>query len=78
MTVQQQVLKELEEVPPEAQETILKFIRFFKNEIFISAKKKQRRKRVNALLDVDKIVIDTGISDLADQHDHYLYGVPKK
>lgn len=22
--------------------------------------------------------IDTGISDLAQQHDHYLYGVPKK
>jgi predicted DNA-binding antitoxin AbrB/MazE fold protein len=22
--------------------------------------------------------IDTGIADLAQQHDHYLYGVPKK
>ena len=22
--------------------------------------------------------IDTGVSDLAQQHDHYLYGVPKK
>lgn len=78
MTVQQQVIKELKEVPPEAQETILKFIRFFKNEMLISAKKKRGRKRINALLDVDTIAIETGISDLADQHDHYLYGVPKK
>ncbi len=78
MTVQQQVIKELEEVPPEAQETILKFIRFFKNELLVSAKKRRVRKRTNALLDVDKIAINTGISDLADQHDHYLYGVPKK
>ena len=22
--------------------------------------------------------IDTGLSDLADQHDHYLYGTPKR
>jgi hypothetical protein len=78
MTVQQQVIKELEEVPPEAQETILKFIRFFKNEILSSTKKRGVRKKNNALLDVDKIAINTGIPDLADQHDHYLYGVPKK
>lgn len=78
MTVQQQVIKELEEVPPEAQETILKFIRFFKNEILITTRAKRGRKKINTLVDVDKIAIDTGIPDLADQHDHYLYGVSKK
>jgi len=32
----------------------------------------------NALADlVDECAIDTGISDLANQHDHYLYGTPK-
>ena len=25
-----------------------------------------------------KYAIDTGISDLAEQHDHYLYGTPKR
>lgn len=25
-----------------------------------------------------KCEVDTGISDLAEQHDHYLYGKPKK
>lgn len=78
MSVQQQVIKELEEVPPEAQETILKFIRFFKHEILLSSKRKRSKKKINSLMDMDKIAIDTGIPDLADQHDHYLYGVPKK
>ncbi|MGQ0540457.1 MAG: hypothetical protein ACT4O9_01245 [Blastocatellia bacterium] len=27
---------------------------------------------------VDKFQVDTGIEDLAAQHDHYLYGTPKK
>jgi hypothetical protein len=32
----------------------------------------------NILRLVEECAIDTGISDLADQHDHYLYGKPKK
>ncbi len=27
---------------------------------------------------ISKCEMDTGISDLASQHDHYLYGTPKK
>lgn len=27
---------------------------------------------------LDKCTVDTGIPDLAHQHDHYLYGKPKK
>ncbi len=29
-------------------------------------------------LDVEKIAVDTGIQDFAENHDHYLYGNPKK
>jgi hypothetical protein len=29
-------------------------------------------------LDVEKIAVDTGIQDFAKNHDHYLYGNPKK
>ncbi len=29
------------------------------------------------LRNIDRIAVDTGITDLADQHDHYLYGLPK-
>jgi hypothetical protein len=77
-SVQQQVIKELEEIPPEVQETILIIIRLIKNEILITNRTKRRKKKIKALVDVDRIAIDTGISDFADQHDHYLYGVPKK
>lgn len=78
MSVEQQLIKELEEVSPETQETILKLIRFFKSEILKPPKKKRGKKRMHALSELDKLAIDTGISDLAAQHDHYLYGVPKK
>ena len=29
-------------------------------------------------LDIESIAIDTGIADFAQQHDHYLYGTPKR
>jgi hypothetical protein len=32
----------------------------------------------NALADVDKIAIETTIQDLAEHHDHYLYGISKQ
>lgn len=31
---------------------------------------------ISALL--EQCAVDTGITDLADQHDHYLYGTPKR
>ena len=27
---------------------------------------------------LDECAIDTGVPDLANQHDHYLYGIPKR
>jgi hypothetical protein len=50
--------QELEEVSPEAQETILKFIRFLKNEFLVFPKIKRREKKINTLTDVDKIAIE--------------------
>jgi hypothetical protein len=29
-------------------------------------------------LDIDEIAVDTGIEDFAENHDHYLYGTPKR
>jgi hypothetical protein len=78
MTVKQRLIHELEGLPPEAQKKILKLVHFLKHEILTSAQpKKPGRKKVNALLEVDNLSIETGIADLAAQHDHYLYGVPK-
>lgn len=29
-------------------------------------------------LDVEALAVDTGIEDFAENHDHYLYGLPKR
>jgi len=29
-------------------------------------------------LDFEQIAVETGVEDFAENHDHYLYGVPKK
>lgn len=75
-TVKQQIIKEVEEMPQELQEKMLKLVYFMKKELLTP--KKKRLRGANAFMDVDKITIDTGISDFSYQHDHYLYGVPKK
>jgi hypothetical protein len=32
----------------------------------------------DAAYDISSLAVKTGISDLATEHDHYLYGTPKK
>jgi len=77
MAVKQQLIKEIESLPPDAQEKVLKLVNFIKEEIFVSYEKISKDKKRNALAEVDKIAIETGIQDLAEHHDHYLYGVSK-
>ncbi len=76
ISVKKKLIKEIEALPLEAQEKIFKLVCFMKEEIIES--KKAKTKVCNALMDVDKIAVDTGIPDLSFQHDHYLYGMPKK
>ncbi len=76
--VKQQLIKEIEEMPDELQEKVLKLVHFIKEEILVEPPKKKRPKRKFTFSNLEDIAIDTGISDLASQHDHYLYGVPKK
>ncbi len=78
MTVREQLAKEIEDLSPEGQEKVLKLIQFVKVEMLVSHSRKPTAKKSNALAEIDKIAIDTGIPDLARQHDHYLYGHPKK
>lgn len=78
MTIKQQLINEIEGLPPVVQRKILKMVHFLKREILTSSQTKPGRKKANALLEVDSLSIETGIADLAAQHDHYLYGVPKR
>ena len=78
MNIQQQLFREIESLPLDAQEKILKIVHFLKAEIFAPAKKTQKRKKPATLSDLDSLAVETGINDLAVQHDHYLYGTPKR
>lgn len=82
MSIQEQLIKEIKELPVDAQKKVLKLVHFVKEEILPlqkeKAKIKGKLKGVDAFADVDRLAIETGISDLSTQHDHYLYGVPKR
>jgi len=78
MNIQQQLYEEIESLPLEAQEKILKMVHFLKTEILPPVKAKTRKKAKASLMDLDLLAVDTGIPDLAAQHDHYLYGTPKR
>ena len=73
MNIQQQLYHEIETLPLDAQEKILKMVHFLKTEILTPVKAKPIKKRVATLTDLDLLAVDTGINDLAAQHDHYLY-----
>lgn len=49
-----------------------------KKRLFPDRKKKENKEKRESLLNLEDIAVETGISDLAEHHDHYLYGVPKK
>lgn len=78
MNIQQQLYQEIEALPMDAQEKILKMVHFLKTEILTPVKSKPKKKPLATLADLDSLAVDTGINDLAAQHDHYLYGMPKK
>jgi hypothetical protein len=78
MNIQQQLYNEIETLPMDAQEKILKMVHFLKTEILTPVKSKPKKKQLATLADLDSLAVDTGINDLAAQHDHYLYGMPKR
>jgi hypothetical protein len=78
MNIQQQLYHEIETLPLDAQQKILKMVHFLKAEIFTPPKRKSKKKVLATIADLDLLALDTGIKDLASQHDHYLYGMPKQ
>ena len=78
MNIPQQLYNEIETLPMDAQEKILKMVHFLKTEILTPVKSKPKKKQLATLADLDSLAVDTGINDLAVQHDHYLYGLPKR
>lgn len=72
----EEIIKELQDIPEEEMPKILEIIHYLKTGIMAGKKAKTKKGR-DPLLDLKNIAVETGIRDLAEHHDHYLYGVPK-
>lgn len=76
--IKKQLIQEIEDMPAELQEKMLRLVHFMKEEIFSEKPKRKRPGKKITFSNLESVAVATGISDLASQHDHYLYGVPKK
>ncbi|MGB1254062.1 MAG: hypothetical protein ACPG8W_25860 [Candidatus Promineifilaceae bacterium] len=80
MTVKEQVLTRLELLPQEKLPSLLDYIEY----LYFQSKKDEKKQPAPATesydalnLLLDDCAVSTGISDLAAEHDHYLYGKDK-
>lgn len=72
-----EINKELQDMPAEDMPKLLEIIHYLKTGMKENRKKEKVKKGRDSLLDLRDIAVETGIKDLAEHYDHYLYGVPK-
>ena len=72
-----EIIKELQDVLDEDMPELLEVIKNLKAGKKKGKKRGIAKKEKDPLLDLKNIAIETGIKDLAEHHDHYLYGTPK-
>ncbi len=73
----EEIVRELQDVPDEDIPKLLEIIHYLKTGMIVSKKSVKTKKGRDPLLDLKNIAVETGIKDLAEYHDHYLYGVRK-
>ena len=71
------IIKELQDIHDEDMPKLLEIIHYLKAGMKESRKKVRVKKGRDPLFDLRNIAVETGIKDLAEHHDHYLYGVSK-
>ena len=72
-----EIIKKLQDIPDEDMSKLLEIIYYLKTSMKESKKKVRVEKGKDSLFDLRKVAVETGIKDLAEHHDHYLYGVSK-
>ena len=70
-----EIIKELQDIPDEDMPKLLEIIYYLKTGMKESKKRVRVEKGKDPLFDLRKVAVETGIKDLAEHHDHYLYGV---
>lgn len=73
----EEIIKELKDIPDEDIPKLLEIIHYLKTGMKESKRKEKVVKGKDPLFGLKDIAVETGIKDLAEHHDHYLYGVPK-
>ena len=72
-----EIIKELQDMPVEDMPKLLEIIHYLKTGMKESKKEEKVKRGKDPLFGLRDIAVETGIKDLAEHHDHYLYGVPK-
>ena len=72
-----ELIKELQDVPEEDIPKLLEIVHYLKTGMKKSKKGVKVKKGKDPLFDLGSIAVETGIKDLAENHDYYLYGVSK-
>ena len=72
-----EIMRELQDVPAKNMPKLLEIIHSLKTGIKKREKKATVKKRKDPLWDLKNIAVETGIKDIAEHHDHYLYGISK-
>ena len=72
-----EIVKELRDMPERDMPKLLEIIHYLKAGMKESRKNEPGKKEKDPLLDLKDIAVETGIADLAEHHDYYLYGTPK-
>jgi hypothetical protein len=72
-----EIIKELRDMPERDMPKLLEIIHYLKTGMKENKKKEPVKKGKDPLFDLKNIAVETGIEDLAEHHDHYLYGASK-
>ena len=72
-----QLIKELQDIPEEDLPKMLEIVQYLKSGMKKSKKRVEVKQGKDPLFDLGSVAVETGIKDLAENHDHYLYGVSK-
>ncbi len=71
------LIEELKDIPDEDMPKLFEIIHYIKTGLKESRKKVRVKKGKDPLFDLKDIAVETGIKDLAEHHDYYLYRVAK-
>lgn len=78
MTTKEKLLQEIEQSPELLLEEVLSFLLFTKNTRYSQPQKPIWQVAQELMADAPPEIVDQLPKDGASQHDHYIYGIPKR